>query len=50
MSSSLTVTTSSARSPTSANGTSPGRPTAMPSAIVDMVSSASGAPAARDGG
>ena len=32
--SSETVTTSSTRSRTSANGTSPGRPTAMPSAIV----------------
>ena len=47
---SVTVRTSSTYSRTSANVTSPGRPTAMPSAIVAIDSRRTGAPPARDGG
>ena len=49
-SSSETVRTSSTRSPTIANGTGPGSPTAMPSAIVDIGSPGTGRPAASDAG
>jgi hypothetical protein len=47
--SSSTMTTSSTRSRTSANGRSPGQPTAMPSAIVVISASGTGRPAASDG-
>jgi len=49
-SSSPTVTMSSTRSRTSANGTSPGMPTAIPSAMVCMSSKGTGFPAASDSG
>ena len=48
--SSLTVTTASTWAATSANGTSPGQPTAIPSAIVDIDAKAVGFPAANDAG
>ena len=50
MSSSVTVTTSSTSLLTCANVTSPGQPTAMPSAIVPNDASRTGRPAASDGG
>ncbi len=50
MSSSLTVTTPSTSSRTIPNGTSPGRPTAIPSAMVDIVGRAIGRPAASEAG
>src|SRR5690625_4275700 len=50
LSSSVTVTTSSQSSLIIANGTSPGRPTAIPSAIVATLSNAAGLPATNDGG
>ena len=49
-SSSVTVRTSSTRPRTWANVRSPGEATAIPSAIVDMLGSATGRPAARDPG
>ena len=48
--SSETVTTSSTCSWIAANGTSPGHATAMPSAIVVIFSSATGAPVRSDSG
>ncbi len=45
-----TVTTSSTSAWTTANGTSPGQPTAMPSAIVAIGSSGTGWPGDSDGG
>ncbi len=48
--SSLTVRTSSTSSPTIPNGTTPGRPTLMPSAIVAGFSNDIGRPAASEGG